>query len=330
MNYIIFRQDGSVEQINLTDIIVQGDNLVDDIFIAVEGYTDSDFSCRAVVERPDGFVTTLTGVTATFEGYNGYKVTLTSVETQIAGEIKINFVLADGDTALWTYQIKLTVNKSGYLAEYTSISLAQYENLLTTLSTLQAKFAQPNVRGYINTCDDYSDLALGQLYLVEISGDLKFGKKTSGAESLTKLLKQSNDTAYNFTAYNVSIYGGTFNAITLTGNCSISSTTTHNLFVHNLRVSNSSGGIIHLTFVNKSSTAMTFSDIISQLTNDGHTTYAKSKGASGITPTGFTIFEAYESFNGSVYYIEGRYFDSTVKSYSFGSSSTIVDNITSL
>ena len=89
MNYIIFRQDGSVEQINLTEIITQGDNLVDDIFIAVEGYTDSDFQCRAVVERPDNFVSSLTAVTATFNGYNGYKVTLTSVETQLAGELKV-------------------------------------------------------------------------------------------------------------------------------------------------------------------------------------------------------------------------------------------------
>lgn len=329
MNYIIFRQDGSVEQINLTDIIVQGDNLVDDIFIAVEGYTDSDFQCRAVVERPDSFASTLTGVTATFEGYNGYKVTLTSVETQLAGEIKINFVLADGDVALWTYQIKLTVNKSGYLAEYTSISLAQYENLLTTLSTLQAKFAQPNVRGYINSCDDYSDLALGQLYLVEISGDLKFGKKTSNAESLTKLLKQSNDTAYNFTAYAVSIYGGTFNAITLTGNCNLSATTNHHLYVHHIKLSKSDGAFVLFDLINKQSTAMTIQQVLDQFQTDGLTTN-KYMTATGLSATKFNFFDCYRGYDGAQHVIAARYYDSYIKQNHFATSDTIEDNITSL
>lgn len=335
MNYIIFRQDGSVEQINLTEIITQGDNLVDDIFIAVEGYTDSDFQCRAVVERPDNFVSSLTAVTATFNGYNGYKVTLTSVETQLAGELKVNFVLADGDVSLWTYQIRLTVNRSGYVAEYTSISVAQYQNLLTTISTLQAKFSQPNVRGYVGTCDDYSDLALGQLYLVkDNNGRLNYGEKTSGAESLVTLLKRSNDDCYNLSAYNLTIYGGTAQGLdvqnlAVTGTCSLPSTTTHSLYVHHIKLSRADGAFVLFDLINKQSTAMTIQQVLDQFQTDGLTT-GKHMTATGLSASKFNFFDCSRGYDGAQYVILARYYDSSIKQNNFATSDTIADNITSL
>ena len=174
MNTIVFNHDGSIKNLSLTDIIVQGDNNVDEILVAIEGYANESYTAVATFTLPDQNVTTLSGQTYSFSvdgsEYDGYKFILTSAETAFAGIVKMSINLSGGILQrAYTVNVNLTINESGFLPDYTNITMAQYENMIATISTLQPKFSVHNARFY-RTVDDAQDdlenLARYQMVLI--------------------------------------------------------------------------------------------------------------------------------------------------------------------
>ena len=153
MNVVIFNKDGSIKNLIFDQIIVQGNNGVDDIYCAIEGYGNDSYTLEAVFDLPNGDVSSLSGVASTFQvdgsTYNGFKVTLTSRETAIPGIVKMSLRASSQYLdRQYTTEINLTINESGYAPEYTDITMSQYENLLSMLSTYQVKYVLNNARFY--------------------------------------------------------------------------------------------------------------------------------------------------------------------------------------
>lgn len=160
---IIFNHDGSIKNLNLNEIIVQGNNLVNEIQIAIEGRTPDDYVATAYFTLPDGTSNYLTGSADNFSidqtPYSGYSINLTSAQTVMAGEVGMTIQCTDANShVLCTYKVKLTINESGYIPEATTITMKQLQSLLDTLSTFQLKYVAPNVRSYPSLEDAEEDL----------------------------------------------------------------------------------------------------------------------------------------------------------------------------
>ena len=174
MNCVVFNHDGSIKNLSFQDIIVQGNTGVDDIYVAVEGYSNDAYTGVALFTLPNGDLNSLIGVTASFSvdgsQYSGYKFTLNSQQTMLAGLVEMSIRL---DSASFERQmsvsVTLTINKSGFPPEYTEITMGQYEAMLRTIATLQPKYTLNNVRHYeylSDAVDDENDIAIGQCVLV--------------------------------------------------------------------------------------------------------------------------------------------------------------------
>lgn len=174
MNCVVFNHDGSIKNLSFQDIIVQGNTGVDDIYVAVEGYSNDAYTGIALFTLPNGDLNSLIGVTASFSvdgsQYSGYKFTLTSQQTTLAGLVEMSIRL---DSASFERQmsvsVTLTINKSGFSPEYTEITMGQYEAMLRTIATLQPKYTLNNVRHYeylSDAVDDENNIAIGQCVLV--------------------------------------------------------------------------------------------------------------------------------------------------------------------
>ena len=153
MNVVIFNKDGSIKNLIFDQIIVQGNNGVDEIKCAIEGYGNDSYTLEAVFDLPNGDISSLSGVASTFQvdgsTYNGFKVTLTSRETALPGIVKMSLRASSQYLdRQYTTEINLTINESGYAPEYTDITMSQYENLLSMLSTYQVKYVLNNARFY--------------------------------------------------------------------------------------------------------------------------------------------------------------------------------------
>lgn len=174
MNCVVFNHDGSIKNLSFQDIIVQGNTGVDDVYVAVEGYSNDAYTGIALFALPNGDLNSLIGVTASFSvdgsQYSGYKFTLNSQQTTLAGLVEMSIRL---DSASFERQmsvsVTLTINKSGFSPEYTEITMGQYEAMLRTIATLQPKYTLNNVRHYeylSDAVDDENDIAIGQCVLV--------------------------------------------------------------------------------------------------------------------------------------------------------------------
>ena len=153
MNVVIFNKDGSIKNLIFDQIIVQGNNGVDDIYCAIEGYDNDSYTLLALFDLPNGDTSSLNGVASTFQidgsAYSGFKVTLTSQETALPGIVKMSLRASSQYLERqYTTEINLTINESGYLPEFTDITMSQYENLLSMLSTYQVKYVLNNARFY--------------------------------------------------------------------------------------------------------------------------------------------------------------------------------------
>lgn len=195
MNCVVFNHDGSVKNLSFQDIIVQGNTGVDDVYVAVEGYSNDAYTGIALFTLPNGDMNSLIGATASFSvdgsQYSGYKFTLNSQQTTLAGLVEMSIRL---DSASFERQmsvtVTLTINKSGYSPEYTEITMGQYEAMLRTIATLQPKYTLNNVRHYeylSDAVDDENDIAIGQCVLVSQAPNGPAFYKKDGEEGLVWL-----------------------------------------------------------------------------------------------------------------------------------------------
>ena len=174
MNVVIFNKDGSIKNLIFDQIIVQGNNGVDEIYCAIEGYDNDSYTLLALFDLPNGDASTLNGVASTFQvdgsAYSGFKVTLTSQETALPGIVKMSLRASSQYLERqYTTEINLTINESGYLPEFTDITMSQYENLLSMLSTYQVKYVLNNARFYQSleaAQEDAENLAIYQCVIV--------------------------------------------------------------------------------------------------------------------------------------------------------------------
>lgn len=174
MNYIIFNHDGSIKNVNFAEIIVQGNNLVDEIFVAVEGRSTDSYLATAYFELPNGESNFLTATPYSHSidqsSYNGYKFLLTGAQTALYGRVRMSLKLegVQGET-LWTYEQVLTINKSGYNPDFTMITMSQYAALVQAMGSLQEKFVVNNARFYsslANAQADLDNLAFNQCVII--------------------------------------------------------------------------------------------------------------------------------------------------------------------
>ena len=179
MNFVIFNNDGSIKNISFTDIIVQGNNLTDSIFVAVEGMDNSDYGAIAYFTLPNDDVSQLVGTIYSYmidgSAYQGFLITLTSVETALAGIVRMSLRLSgQNDERQFTVNVNLTINESGYKPGLTDISMSQYENLVTALNSMQQKYVLNNARIYrtlANAQADVENLAYFQCVIIVSGGD---------------------------------------------------------------------------------------------------------------------------------------------------------------
>lgn len=150
MMYLIYNNDGSFLTKILGESIQQGNNGVNQIFVAIvdedgNSWSTSDWTCVANFTLPDDTITQLSGVatssvTVGENTYDGYIITLTSAQTVYEGKLTMSLSLYDvDDNVLWTYQYAFTVNPTDYDADETTITVAQYNALISTLNSYLLK-----------------------------------------------------------------------------------------------------------------------------------------------------------------------------------------------
>lgn len=143
MNYIIYGTDGRVIKTNFTELIQVGNNNVNEIFVSIQGLDAADYTVSGLFTLPDKTLTTEIGVLEENCEYesgvyaDGYLITITEDETKYAGRVFLSIQLlnAGDNSVLYTYKVVLTINDTGVATDISSISLDQYTNLLTYLST---------------------------------------------------------------------------------------------------------------------------------------------------------------------------------------------------
>lgn len=162
MMYVIFKQDGSLDKVNLDEFIQQGNDGVNTIFVAVDGLPEGYvISASMSILLPNQTTTTILSVSATrsIEGftYTGFDFTLTSAETNIAGIIKPTIQITHPITVLYTttyqtlitYPFQLTINATGVRDDSEiNITNARFRTMLGVLASKQDAFMSSNVRGY--------------------------------------------------------------------------------------------------------------------------------------------------------------------------------------
>lgn len=160
MNYILFREDGSIKQTNFTDVINQNSDGVNKIFVSVEGLDIESHSAVGVFVLPDQSASVEVGEPETDFEYkgeggpvaDGYVITLTQSETALAGLVRLTIQVKQTSTqkTLYTFRVPLTINATADLETYVNITLAQYNNLLDYINT----FSPTNLVPYTGATDN--------------------------------------------------------------------------------------------------------------------------------------------------------------------------------
>lgn len=141
MMYIIYNHDGSIKTLIVDESIQQNNNGVNQIFVSIEGYETTDYTCVANFELPDGTLNSLVGVADVGVevgelAYDGFVITLTNAQTLYPGKLKMSIKLVDlQDRQLCTYQTELQVNPSSAVPSETFITNAQYNSLIQSLQS---------------------------------------------------------------------------------------------------------------------------------------------------------------------------------------------------
>ena len=97
MNYVVFNKDGSIKNLDITEIIVKDDHLTDFFAVAVEGYSNDQYVATALFKTPDGDLSSLTSTPHSFnvDGsvYQGFSFALTEEQTAISGKVEMSIEL---------------------------------------------------------------------------------------------------------------------------------------------------------------------------------------------------------------------------------------------
>lgn len=139
---ILYRQDGSIKDIELSHYVNQNNNNVDEIDVAIEGKEPSEYIATAYFTLPDGTQNSiLISTEKTFElhnkQYNGLSFFLTNAQTLYAGVLEMTIEFKDSENTshiLFTYKTKFTINATGGLPDYTNITLSEYNNLVDAIN----------------------------------------------------------------------------------------------------------------------------------------------------------------------------------------------------
>lgn len=133
--YIIYGEDGKVLKKNLTDYIQKGNNNVNEIFLAIEGKTNDEWTADVIFTLPNGDVATLapSPTTKTIYGteYSGWLLSIASSVTAYEGNVLMSIRCLDlNEDTLLTFQTGLVINPSVVVPNETTITYAQYQALL--------------------------------------------------------------------------------------------------------------------------------------------------------------------------------------------------------
>jgi len=139
MMYVIYNNDGSIKYKLLNEFVEQGNNNVNEVFVAIEGR--ENWALYASFKLPNGSTTTAVSSTPTTEfienigTFTGRKILLSNAETLVAGALQMNVVCLDeNDTKLVAFNTYITVNETGIqLSDPITLTVQEYENLLVEL-----------------------------------------------------------------------------------------------------------------------------------------------------------------------------------------------------
>ena len=195
---IIINSDGSIKQRVLGEYINQGNDLVDTIYIGfVDDTIASSYVGTANFELPNGDTNTLVGTYVSgitlpndTTNYKGYKIVLTQAQTIYNGQLKMSFVVTNGEEILYSYKTTFTINASVVAADEEKITLAQWNSLVNNLATYQVAYNEYNVRGYSSqekATSDYENLDTDQISLFSDGSNLYYFKGGEDDLSATKI-----------------------------------------------------------------------------------------------------------------------------------------------
>ncbi len=195
---IIINSDGSIKQRVLGEYINQGNDLVDTIYIGfVDDTIASSYVGTANFELPNGDTNTLVGTYVSgitlpndTTNYKGYKIVLTQAQTIYNGQLKMSFVVTNGEEILYSYKTTFTINASVVAADEEKITLAQWNSLVDNLATYQVAYNEYNVRGYSSqekANNDYSNLDTDQISIFSDGSNLYYFKGGEDELSATKI-----------------------------------------------------------------------------------------------------------------------------------------------
>ena len=143
MLYVVYNQDGSLKYTNLNEIITQGSTTTK-LLVSVEGYNTSGYTAIAYCILPNGSSSAVEGELTTDEdtGITGFEFALTQDETYYYGELQmsVKLYIAGTDTILFTIPIHLTINKTGFVANSTNITITQYSNLIDRINESASEY----------------------------------------------------------------------------------------------------------------------------------------------------------------------------------------------
>ena len=133
--YIIYNSDGSIRKVNLTDYIQKGNNNVNTIFLAINGLTNSSWTCTALFTLPNDSVTSVSPVAEekNIEGvtYSGWTLSIPASATVYEGKVGLSISVTNlQQQTLFTYEYMLVINPSSVVPNETTITYAQYQSLL--------------------------------------------------------------------------------------------------------------------------------------------------------------------------------------------------------
>jgi len=139
MMYVIYNNDGSIKYKLLNEFVEQGNNNVNEVFVAIEGR--ENWALYASFKLPNGSTTTAVSSTPTTEfienigTFTGRKILLSNAETLVAGALQMNVVCLDeNDTKLVAFNTYITVNETGIqLSDPITLTVQEYENLLVEI-----------------------------------------------------------------------------------------------------------------------------------------------------------------------------------------------------
>lgn len=173
MMYVIYNNDGSIKSKLLNEFVMQGNNNVNELFVAIEGR--EDYSLYATFKLPNGSTTTVVSSTPTTEfiegigTFVGRKILLSNAETLVAGALQMNVICLDeNDAKIVAFNTYITVNETGIqLSDPVLLTVQEYENLLVEL---KGKMNYPTKYVQVTTLPNNPDL--DTIYVLKGEDDL--------------------------------------------------------------------------------------------------------------------------------------------------------------